>query len=209
MLSISRNIAYKTLIEWENSRKDPHLILHRSLPDKIAPSDRAFSRELLFGTIKYKRQLDFYINHFIQSGNLDNRLKPVLRLGFYQLLHTKNIPEYAVVSETVELANKYHSPQKAGFINAIMRKYLQEKNKVVLPDFSSDPVDFLGLNYSFPAWIVKRYINKYGINQTASLLKLFNKPPIDRAARLWAGSPITIRPCLNNSDLRSADDWLE
>lgn len=177
MISVAREIAFKALLQWAKSKADPHVILAGLLSEDVKPEDAAFSRELFFGTLKYKRKVDFYSSPYYASKNLEYRLKQIIRLSFYQLLQTQNIPAYAVVSESVELAKKFSGPGQARFVNAVLRNYLRDPEKIVLPDFESDPVKYLGITLSFPDWLVAKYIKRFGLVETGKLLSWFNQPP--------------------------------
>ena len=177
MVSISREIAFKALSRWAKLPTDPHAIIDKLLTEKIRAEDAGFARELFFGTVKFKRKIDFYASRYHASKNLEPRLKQIIRLGFYQLLQAPNIPDYAVVSESVELAKKVTGPQQVRFVNAMLRNFLRQPDKVSIPDIDSDPVKHLGLTYSFPDWLVIRFIERYGEAQTENLLDWFNRPP--------------------------------
>ncbi len=177
MISISREIAFKSLLTWALSKRDPHRIIEHYLPSDVKPEDDGFARELFFGSIKYRRQLDFYISHFQKAKKLDRKLQQILRTAFYQFIHAGNIPEYAVVSEAVELARKHCVKKQAGFINAVLRNYLRDPGQVKLPELDANPVEYLGIKHSYPDWLVKRYIDRYGNEHAEELLDWCNKPP--------------------------------
>jgi len=177
MSSIARTIACKSLIEWAELKNDPHQIIAGHISNNIKPEDAAFARELFFGAIKFKRKIDYYYSPYITSKNVELKLKQVLRLGFYQFIQTANIPEYAVVSETVDLARQFCSQRQTGFINAVMRNYLRHPEKVKLLDKENDHIKYLGIEYSYPDWLVKRYLSRFGNDRTIELLKWGNTPP--------------------------------
>jgi len=177
MLSIARIAAYNALLEWAKSQADPHVIINGLTQNINKHEDAAFARELFFGSIKFQRKIDYYSNHYFASKKLAPRLRQIIRLGFYQLLQTTNIPDYAIVSETVDLARTSCSTKQAGFVNAVMRNYIRDKTKVKLPDPDTEPVKFLGIEYSYPGWLVERYLKRFGLAQTRELLEWGNTPP--------------------------------
>ena len=177
MSSIARIIACQSLIKWAESKNDPHQIIISRINNSVKPEDAAFARELFFGTIKLKRKIDYCYSQYVTSKDVELKLKQVLRLGFYQLIQTVNIPEYAVVSETVDLAKQFCSQKQTGFINAVMRNYLRQPDRVKLPDIENDPAKYLGIEYSYPDWLVKRYLNRFGLDRTIEILKWGNTPP--------------------------------
>lgn len=177
MPSIARVIAFKSLLQWEKTRKDPHSIIAGFINDKLKPEDASFARELFFGAIKFKRKLDYYAKAYFPRQQLEFKLKMIIRLGLYQLIQTPNIPDYAVVSEAVELARDFCSTKDAGFVNAVLRNYIRNPQKIRLPDEKSDPVKFLGIQYSYPDWLVQRYFSRFGFDETVKILQSGNAPP--------------------------------
>lgn len=83
----------------------------------LAPRDAALATELAYGTIRHLPALDRVL-----AGLLDRPLSEAppaalaaLRLGAYQLLHTR-IPPHAAVAETVGLV------RQRGLVNAVLRR---------------------------------------------------------------------------------------
>jgi 16S rRNA (cytosine967-C5)-methyltransferase len=177
MPSISRVLAFRLLQRWQRSKADPQALAARYIDEKIRPEDAAFARELFFGVIKYSRKLDFFIGAFVQSQNLAPSLRLLLRLGIYQIVHTPNIPHYAVVSDTVELTRKYGHSKETGFINAVLRNFIRYPQKIQFPNPETDPVEYLGVKYSYPDWLVKRYLERFDYDSTVRLLEFCNEPP--------------------------------
>ncbi|MCD6161733.1 MAG: hypothetical protein J7K40_04890 [candidate division Zixibacteria bacterium] len=177
MTSIARTVACKALIDWEKTKSDPHLIIAKQSQCIKRSEDAAFTRELFFGVIKFKKKVDYFYRQYASIKSTDLELRQILRLGYYQLIQTPNIPDYAVVSETVDLAKQFISLHKVGFVNAVMRAYLRKPDKVKFPNPQQNPVKFLGIEYSYPDWLVKRYLNRFGYNETVDILKWGNTPP--------------------------------
>ncbi len=100
----------------------------RVLPAALARSglderDRALATELAYGTLRQLPALDDAIG--ARAARPIIRMTPgaraALRLGAYQLLHTR-IPAHAAVGETVGLV----VPRERGFVNAILRRLAKE-----------------------------------------------------------------------------------
>jgi 16S rRNA (cytosine967-C5)-methyltransferase len=85
--------------------------------------DRALATELAYGTLRHVPQLDAAIG--ARAARPVVRMTPgaraALRLGAYQLLHTR-IPAHAAVGETVGIV----VPRERGFVNAILRRLAKE-----------------------------------------------------------------------------------
>jgi 16S rRNA (cytosine967-C5)-methyltransferase len=101
---------------------------NRVLPAALARSglderDRTLATELAYGTLRHVPDLDEAIG--ARAARSIARMTPgaraALRLGAYQLLHTR-IPAHAAVGETVGLV----VPRERGFVNAILRRLAKE-----------------------------------------------------------------------------------
>lgn len=176
MASIARTIALDLLIKWENSHTDPQFLAAREIDKSVESRDGAFARELFFGVIRYRRKLDYYIGKYINLQRTPLPTKTILRLGAYQLLMAPNIPQYAVVSESVELAKSGGKGRADRFVNAVLRNIIRNQDKAELPDSKTDPINYLGVQYSYPDWLVKRYLKRFGFEETSRLLQIGNEP---------------------------------
>jgi len=87
------------------------------------------------------------------------------------------VPDYAAVSETVELA-KFYSKGRDKFINGVLREYLRDKDRVQLPPREEDEVRYLSIKYSFAPWIVEMWLEDFRDDHFVELiLESFNKRP--------------------------------
>ena len=88
---------------------------------------------LVNGVIRNISYLDFFIEKISQRkpSFLQNDIRNILRLGFFELEFTQN-PEYAVVNSYVDLA-KRNNPQAVSLINAVLRNFLRQKDEIKLP----------------------------------------------------------------------------
>jgi 16S rRNA (cytosine967-C5)-methyltransferase len=146
---------------------------------RFSDLDRRFLLQLSHGVIKMKRRLDFTYSLFLQRPDfkMDRLTRNILRLGLYQLIFTDRIPPGAAVSETVNLARGMVHHSRGSFVNAVLRNYLREPNKVVFPDKTAQPDQYLGTFYSYPDWFVKYCIGEFGLERTEKLLAKGNRPP--------------------------------
>ncbi len=102
-----------------STRVLPALLSRSALSER----DRALATELTFGTLRRLVGLDRAIG--LRStrpiGRMSRGARAVLRLGAYQLVHTR-IPTHAAVAESVALA----APRERGFVNAVLRRLAEE-----------------------------------------------------------------------------------
>jgi 16S rRNA (cytosine967-C5)-methyltransferase len=183
MPNIIRKYALEILIEVNNSNARANDLIDQTMKKHGFPDqDRALLTELVYGSIRWQEKLDWVISQFVTPAKL-RKTQPeiieILRLGLYQLLHLDGIADYAAVSESVELAKKYGNKGSSGFVNAILRNVIRNKDKIKYSDINKDPIKHISVRYSHPEWMVQRWIDRYGIKQTIDICLANNtRPPL-------------------------------
>jgi 16S rRNA (cytosine967-C5)-methyltransferase len=147
---------------YANLALPPILRAHR-----LTGRDAALATELAYGACRTLGQLDA-ITAACGDRPLDDLDGPVLdalRLGAYQLLHTR-IPAHAAVSATVELVRASDRPQAGGYVNAVLRRVaerdLDEWVEYLAPVATADPLARLGLATAHPRWIAAAFADALG-----------------------------------------------
>lgn len=94
------------------------------------PSDPGLVRNIAHGTVTWKIYLDHILDQLIKTGidRVKIREKIVLRMGLYQIAKMPDIPDYAAVSQSTELAKKVCRGRE-GFINGVLRGYLKKRDR--------------------------------------------------------------------------------
>jgi 16S rRNA (cytosine967-C5)-methyltransferase len=137
--------------------------------------DRRWTRELVYGSLRKRSVLDAYLNERVKGGfgRLDAGLVDLLRLGAHQLLFMGSVPAYAAIGQTVELAKKRHGLGASKLVNAVLRRLDRDRDSLTLPALT-DTVETLALEHSHPAWLVARWVARWGIEETRRLLAANN-----------------------------------
>lgn len=163
----ARELALVALRQWRTGDSFADAILARLLrsSDLIAP-DRAFATELFYGILRNLSLLDFWIGS-LRSEHLDHDGRDLLRLGVYQLFLLKT-PEHAAVYETVELAGA----RTRSLVNAVLRNALRKKEKLVAEASKQD----LSVRYSHPQFLIDRWTQNFGAENTAALCEWNSRP---------------------------------
>ncbi len=80
----------------------PAMLSQTSLSDR----DRAFTTDLVYGTVRAQRRLDDLLGHVVKRPlhRLDPPVRAALRLGAYQLLG--DTPQHAAVAATVDAVGR-------------------------------------------------------------------------------------------------------
>jgi 16S rRNA (cytosine967-C5)-methyltransferase len=161
--------------------------------------DAAFATELAYGTLRAMGTLDRIIA--VAAGRDVARIDPpardALRLGAYQLLHTR-VPPHAAVNSTVDLVRSV-VPGASGFANAVMREIsgsdLETWLTRLAPDYDADPVGNLAVVHNHPEWIIRAFAEALDgdLADTARLLIEDNQPaPVHLCVRPGRADPIEL-----------------
>jgi 16S rRNA (cytosine967-C5)-methyltransferase len=134
--------------------------------------------------LRNRAGIDTILSERVRGGlaRLDPDVIDLLRLGVYQLLHMGSVPAYAAIAQTVELAKRRHGMGASKLVNAVLRRTDRERDQLT-PPVPADAIDALALKYSHPRWLIARWIDQWGEQDTERLLTLNN-----------ADAPIAIRP---------------
>lgn len=141
--------------------------------------DKALLYEIVHGVVRWQGRLDWILNGFYKgtfSKAIPN-LKNALRVALYQILFLDRVPDYAAVNEVVEFVKKLQGQKPADLVNAVLRNIIRSKNAIRYPDPDEDLVGYLAAYYSHPSWMVKRYIARFGRENTEKLLAANNEKP--------------------------------
>lgn len=176
----ARTIAYKILTKVETDYAYSNLSLNREMVQAdVEPRDRALATELVYGVLRMRAHLDYIIDQFSSRPvrELDPGVRNLLRLGVYQMKFTDKIPVRAAVHSTVELAKKDFHQGVTKFINGVLRNIDRGLAEVKFPDVKSDPVAHISTYYSHPEWLVKGWIERFGVEETIELCEINNQVP--------------------------------
>ncbi|MFL5621957.1 MAG: 16S rRNA (cytosine(967)-C(5))-methyltransferase RsmB [Gemmatimonadaceae bacterium] len=146
--------------------------------------DRRWTRELVYGMLRHRAEIDAILSERVRGGlaRLDPDVIDLLRLGVYQLTNMGSVPAYAAIAQTVELAKRRHGLGASKLVNAVLRRTDREREHL-LAARPTDAVDALALRYSHPRWLIARWIERWGEQDTERLLALNNSE-----------APVIIRP---------------
>ncbi len=144
----------------------------------LAARDRAFASELVYGVTARRLTLDWIIS--LAAGRpadrIDREVLDILRIGVYQLFYLDRVPASAACHTAVELAKKGRKKALAPFVNGVLRGVLRLGGALPWPDRKSDEAAYLSLFYSYPRWLVERWLLRYGSALTEALLAANNEP---------------------------------
>ena len=139
-------------------------------------ADKRLAHELAAGVFRRQRDLDARLVPLVVHGwgSVAPGLRDLLRLGAYQLTALDRVPPHAAVSTAVDLAKAQFSEKEARFVNAILRNL---GGRSAPPAAAADPALHLASLHSHPDWLVKRWVQRYGVEETEKLLEWNNTVP--------------------------------
>ncbi len=174
----SRELALQILLQVNEEGAYANLALDKALfPCKwLDPRDRGLITEIVYGSVKSRGKLDHVLNQFASTKveKMDQWTRNILRMALYQILFLDKIPDSAAVNEAVKLAKHYGHVDK--FVNGVLRNILRNLEAIQWPDKTKDPVQYLMVEYSFPQWMVERFIKQYGVEKAEQLCDWYNLP---------------------------------
>ena len=141
--------------------------------------DRAFATELVYGTIRWRRRLDWMLGRLLRGKpqSLTPWIRLILHMGLYQLVRMDGVPAAAATHESVQLAKRYGHEGTVRLTNAVLRTAIRQRDELSGPANGGDPVKDLGVTHSYPDWLAKRWIERYGAESAAALMEAGNLPP--------------------------------
>lgn len=173
---------------------------------RLSSRDFAWAQELAYGTLRLRGRLDHLLSGFVRGRfeELDADVRDVLRLGAYQLLEMGSVPPYAAISQSVELARAAGVGRAGGLVNGVLHALDRARADLAYPDPERDPLAYLTTWGSHPAWMVERWIERWGVEAATAIVERDNTRPQlflrpvgigvdDAAARLAEGGISTER----------------
>jgi 16S rRNA (cytosine967-C5)-methyltransferase len=160
----------------------------------LAPVDRGFATELVYGVLRRRATLDALLAPFL-SRRPTTTVYNLLRLGTYQLALLGS-PAYAVIDTAVNLAAR---PPDRGFVNAVLRQVARMLTEEAAPAPAADALPLADGSYrrlarpvfadpatdasiyvrdafALPEWLVERWRMRWGVDECVRLGQYFAAP---------------------------------
>lgn len=147
--------------------------LNRVLPEaleRVDPTERGFLQQLCYGTLRHIPRLEGLLTQLLDKPlrDKDADVQGLLLLGLYQL-EAMRVPDHAAVDSTVNATRALKKPWARGVTNAVLRRYLREKETLdaALDDAAKN---------SHPAWLYGK-VRKQWPEQAAGIFDANNQQP--------------------------------
>ncbi|WP_067838723.1 16S rRNA (cytosine(967)-C(5))-methyltransferase RsmB [Amphibacillus sediminis] len=164
-----RQQALKVLERIGDNGGFSHLVLDQALSQSDWSSkDEALLTELVYGTLQRKLTLNYYTQYFVKKANkLENWVKWLLYLSFYQMKFLDKVPDHAILHQAVEIAKRRGHSGVAKLVNGVLRSAQRQG----FPDLTdiTDSIEQIAIETSHPRWLVERWADCYGVEKTVSI----------------------------------------
>ncbi len=187
MTSDPRQNALDALNTLEQGRFHLDYIIQELLDNNPRPMtrrDRALFTTLVFGVTRWRKRLDWIIGFYshVPMKKIRPEVRNILRMALFQIFFLDRIPESAAVNTAVGLAKKTAPAWTVGFINGLLRNAVRNRDGLQFPSPETDLLEFLSVTCSFPRWLARRWLDRFGLDKARELCDAANAIP-----------PLTIR----------------
>ena len=166
---------------------------------------RAQAQRLAYGAVQRRGSTDEIVSGLIDRPGRrpDPPVMAALRLAMFELLFSDGTPDHAPVDQAVDLVRSAGAGHAAGFVNALLRRTLRERDgiRTRLADDSTPAA--AALAHSAPRWLVDMWWDELGPERARSVLAAANRPS-ERGVRVN-----TARLSLEEAIERFSGDGLE
>jgi 16S rRNA (cytosine967-C5)-methyltransferase len=200
--SPARAVAAQVLERVENDGAFADLALDAELRrHALATRDAALATELVFGTLRWQRYLDWILAPHSRRRlpRLDTRVRVLLRIAAYQIAFLERVPPFAAVHDAVTLART--APGVAEYVNAVLRSFSRRGAAEREPAPPRDPLEALATRGSFPTWLAARWVARYGLAEAEALMRASNvRPPLTVRANTLRTRPEALAARLRDEE---------
>lgn len=142
-----------------------------AVDDKSPLRGRTLVQELAYGTLRHWGTLDAIAAVLARKPIADPLLRALMAVALYQLDHTR-APAFAVVDRAVAAAGEAVRPAAKSLANALLRRYLREKDDVRRSIAKNDVA-----RWSYPQWWIGRIRRDHPVDWQAILEAGNARPP--------------------------------
>lgn len=174
----------------------------------LVGADKALLFEIVHGVTRWGGRIDWILTGFYkgQFSKAIPNIKNALRVALYQILFLDKVPDYAAVNEAVEFIKKLQGQAAADLTNAVLRNIIRNKENIRYPNPDEDINSYLSAYFSHPTWLVKRWLARFGREETEKLLIANNnKPNLSIRVNNLVTNPAEMKSLLNSVELKFTD----
>ena len=142
--------------------------------DEGSYSNRALSADktsdmttkLVYGVLERNVEIEHVLSTLVKKQP-KGKVYTLLKIGTYALMHLDNVPNFAIVSECVEVAKSNGMHGQSGFVNAVLKRV--SRGEYTLP--KERDKNYLSVKYSLPQWFIDILFKEYDKDDVQALLE--------------------------------------
>ncbi len=170
----------------------------------VADKDRAFYRELCYGTLRFYHRLDALLKPLLKKplGKKDADIQALLLSGLYQIIYLRT-PDHAAISASVDATKALKKPWARGLVNAVLRNFLRQR------DGSTNKKDDLGTTAaanSHPVWLFDKLKSEWPADWQQIVDYNNAHPPMSLRVNLAKVQRDEYQQLLKSFDIQSEQD---
>ena len=160
--------------------------------------DKRFVTALVYGTLERLVTLDYIIVQYTKDQRLHANIRDILRMGVYQIIYMRT-GEVAACNESVELTKEIGKEKLAGFVNAVLRNIIRQKDELQLP--TREHPRYLSVKYSYPQALINYWVKSYGFDFVDAMLENWPKGGVSLRPNYLKFTPEQFEQYLSHIDL--------
>lgn len=171
MTETVRSLAFDTIQDIMNDGAYSNIRINEVLSTTdLNAMDKGLFTEIVYGTVKRKYTLDYYLKPFVQT-KIKAWVRQLLWMSIYQYVYLDKVPNHAIINEAVEIAKERGGYHNGNVVNGILRTMMRSE----LPSFEDivDPKKRMAIEYSMPKWIIDHWVTHHGFEETEAILQSF------------------------------------
>lgn len=128
-------------------------LAHTSTSTQKGAGEHALVQEMCYGVLRWQPRLTAILAHLMRKPlkERDANIHTLLLLGLYQLIYMRT-PNHAAVTETVSAAKALNKAWASGLINAVLRSYVRDAERIATTVDCDDVAAF-----AHPAWLLNAF----------------------------------------------------
>lgn len=173
-----RIVSIESLKKIHQNNSYSNIVINNDIK-KIDEKYHNIYRKTVLGVVENIYFLDYVINKFSSTKvkKLQTEILIAFRLAIYQMFFLENSKEFVIVNESVEYIKKKIGVQASKFVNAVLRNILRSKEQVIeeiealkASPKEEDRLEYLSIKYSYPTWLIKKFIRQFGVEKIEEVL---------------------------------------
>ncbi len=205
----AREAALEILMKIVKQKAYSQIVLNDALENSpFEGKDRGLISQMVYGVVQQRLTLEYYLGHFVKKNQkLDEWVRQLLLLSFYQKIYLDKIPDHAIVNEAVNIAKRRGHKGISGFVNGVLRQLL--RNGTPSLDQLSPLEKRWSIEFSHPLWLIEEWKKQYGAETTLSILKENQQAPsVTIRVNLLKATPDMVKEKLMTAGYQVKDSHL-